>query len=120
MVKSQPSPHCNYRRTATLQWGDGCDLTIYDVPSNERQWKMNYICHRAQSDSAVGDDALAAQAHAEIDVVRMTTLAAGLDHFRARGLEEQSFVLWTNGFEDGPSHSNHNVPHIVWGSGGGY
>jgi hypothetical protein len=31
----------------------------------------------------------------EIDLVRMQTLAAGLDHFKARGLEDKSFVLWT-------------------------
>jgi hypothetical protein len=29
-------------------------------------------------------------------------------------------VLWTNGFADGPSHSFRNVPHIVWGNGGGH
>ena len=64
-----------------------------------RQWKFNFISHRVQSDAAVGSDAsdpLAAQAHAEIDVVRMQTLAAGLDHFKARGLADQCFVMWTN------------------------
>lgn len=111
---------CNYNRTATLQWGDGTDQTVYDVPSNERGWPFNHICHRTQSDSAVGTDALAAEAHAEIDVVRMQTLAAGLDHFEARNLADKSFVLWTNGFADGPSHSFRNVPHIVWGNGGGH
>lgn len=111
---------CNYSRTATLQWGDGTDGTIYPVPSNERGWKFNYICHRAQSDSTVGNDVLAEQAHAEIDILRMQTFAAGLDHFEARGLADKSLVLWTNGFADGPSHSLRNVPHILWGDGGGY
>jgi hypothetical protein len=110
---------CNYNRVATLQWGDGTDHTVYQVPSNDRQWNFNYISHRNQSDGNVGNDPLAAQAHAEIDVVRMQTLAAGLDHFKARGLEENSQVLWTNAFEDGPGHSIRNVPHIIWGSGGG-
>jgi hypothetical protein len=110
---------CNYNRTATIQWGDGTDQTIYQVPSNERRWRFNHICHRAQSDSAVGTDELAAKAHAEIDVVRMQTFAAGLEHFKARGLQDKSFVLWTNGFADGPSHSTRNVPHILWGDGGG-
>jgi hypothetical protein len=63
---------------------------------------------------------LAAQAHAEIDVVRMQTLAAGLDHFKARGLQDQSFVLWTNAIADCPSDSFKNVPNIIWGDGGGY
>jgi hypothetical protein len=110
---------CNYNRVATLQWGDGTDGTIYQVPSNDRGWRFNYIMHRVQSDGTVGDDPLAAQAHAEIDVVRMQTFAAGLDHFKARGLEDQSQVLWTNSFADGPSHATHDVPHIIWGNGGG-
>jgi hypothetical protein len=112
---------CNYNRTATLQWGDGTDGTIYPVPSNETlQWKFNFICHRVQSDSATGDNPLAAQAHAEIDQLRMQTLAAGLDHFKARGLSDKSFVLWTNGIADCPSDSFKNVPMIIWGDGGGY
>jgi hypothetical protein len=111
---------CNHGRAASLQWGDPYDSTIYDVPSNERRWKLAHISHRAQSDSSVGDDALAAQAHAEIDVVRMRTLAAGLEHFKARGLEQRCFVMWTNQFADGPFHSFHDVPHIIWGSAGGY
>lgn len=113
---------CNYNRTASLQWGDGTDKTVYQVPSNVElgMWPFSFISHRAQSDASVGDSALAAQAHAEIDVVRMQTLAAGLDHFEARGLAEQSFVLWVNALADGPSHSYRNVPHIIWGNGGGY
>jgi len=112
---------CNYNRTATLQWGDGTDGTIYPVPSNESlQWKLQYICHRAPSDSSTGDNPLAAQAHAEIDVLRMQTLAAGLDHFKARDLQDKSFVLWTNALADCPSHSFKNVPNIIWGDGGGH
>jgi len=111
---------CNYRRAASLQWGDPADYTIYPVPSNAREWKFNFIQHRAASDSATGTDALAAQAHAEIDALRMRSFAAGLGHFDARGLRDQCQVLWTNSFSDGPSHSFVNVPHIIWGSAGGY
>jgi len=114
---------CNYRRAASLQWGDPYDFTVYDVPSNGRQWKFTYISHRVQSDSAVGSDysdPLAAQAHAEVDAVRMQTLAAGLDHFKARGLADRCVVMWTLNYAEGPSHSMANVPHIIWGSGGGF
>jgi len=113
---------CNYNRTATLQWGDGTDHTIYPVPSNESlgSWPFNFICHRNPSDGSSGNNPLAAQAHAEIDVVRMQTLAAGLDHFKARGLQDKSFVLWANAIADCPSDSFHNVPHIIWGDGGGH
>jgi len=111
---------CNYNRTATLQWGDGVDHTYYQVPSNiDRQWPYSYLSHGTQSDGSRGNDPVAAQACAEIDALRMETLAAGLDHFAARGLADQSFVLWMNAASDG-SHSFRNVPHIIYGSGGGY
>jgi hypothetical protein len=111
---------CNYNRTATLQWGGGTDGTKYPVPSNETLggWPFNHICHRAPSDSASGDNPVAAQAHAEIDVLRMQTFAAGLDHFKARGLDDKSFVMWTNAIAE--CDTFRNVPHILWGDGGGY
>jgi len=112
---------CNYNRTATLQWGNGTDSTKYPTPSaQELGWTFNQICHRIQSDSASGNNPVAAQAHAEIDVLRMQTLASGLEHFKARGLQDNSFVLWTNAIGDCPSDSFRNTPHIIWGNGGGY
>jgi hypothetical protein len=113
---------CNYNRTATLQWGGGTDSTKYPVASNEALggWTFNQICHRIQSDAASGNNPVAAQAHAEIDVLRMQTLAAGLDYFKARGLQDNAFVLWTNAIGECPSDSFRNLPHIIWGSGGGY
>jgi hypothetical protein len=62
----------------------------------------------------------AEQAHAEIDVLRMKTLLHGLDAFKARGLFDKSFIMWTNHVADGPSHSFKNVPHIIAGNAGGY
>ena len=50
----------------------------------------------------------------------MQTLLHGLDAFKARGLQDKSIVMWTNHVADGPSHSMRNVPHIIWGNGGGY
>jgi hypothetical protein len=111
---------CDHRRTATLQWGDPVDQTRYAVPGNERDWTFSWICHRNPSDGGSGMDPEAERAHGEIDKVRMQTLAAGLDHFEARGLKDNAFVLWTNHFQDGPAHSYRSVPHILWGSGGGY
>jgi len=113
---------CNHRRTATLQWGDGLDHTLYDVASNRElgNWPFSFVSHRAQSDGQVGDNPLAEAAHAEIDALRMKTLAKGLDAFAARGLANHSFVMWTNHYADGPSHTFRNVPHIIWGNGGGY
>lgn len=112
---------CNYCRSASLQWGDAYDHSIYAVPSNAREWNLTYISHRLPSDSASGnDDPLAAQAHAEIDAVRMSTLASGLDQFEARGLADQCVVMWSNGYTNGPYHATTNVPHIIWGSPGGH
>ena len=112
---------CNYNRTATLQWGDGTDQTKYNVPSNASLgWPFHHISHRVQSDSTSGNNPTAEQAHAEIDVLRMQTLSAGLDHFAARGLQDKCFVMWTNHIADGPSHAFKNVPVIIWGNGGSY
>jgi hypothetical protein len=114
---------CNYNRTATLQWGDGTDATIYQVPSNSggevNGWGIHHISHRVQSDAALGSNATAEAAHAEIDAVRMQTLAKGLNHFRDRGLQNQVAVLWTNHVAEG-NHTTRNVPHIIWGNAGGY
>ena len=112
---------CNFNRVATLQHGDGTDATKYAVPSNEGlNWPFHHISHRVPSDSAVGSNPTAEDAHAEIDVVRMQTLLHGLDHFKARGLFDKSVILWTNHIADGPSHSFKNVPTIIAGNGGGY
>jgi hypothetical protein len=112
---------CNFSRTATLQWGDGTDQTKYAVPANASlSWPFHHISHRVQSDSASGTNPTAEQAHAEIDVLRMESLAAGLDHFASRGLQDRTFVMWTNHVSDGPSHSFKDVPVILWGNAGGY
>lgn len=114
---------CNYSRVATLQWGDGTDGTTYDVPSNSGAgygWTFHQLSHRIKSDSASGNDPTAEAAHHEIDKVRMQTFLAGLDAFKAHGLAANAQVVWTNTIADGPSHSTHGVPMIVWGSGGGY
>lgn len=112
---------CNYNRVATLQWGDGTDGTRYNVASNAGLgWTFHQLSHRIQDDSAVGNNATAEKAHAEVDVLRMQTLAKGLDAFAARGLQNNSMVVFTTHISDGPSHSGTNVPHIVWGNGGGY
>lgn len=112
---------CNFNRTATLQWGDGTDNTRYAVPANaELNWPFHHISHRMQSDSSTGVNPVAERAHAEIDVVRMRSLAVGLDHFAARGLQDNAFVLWTNHIADGPTHDYRNLPTILWGNAGGY
>jgi len=111
---------CDYNRTGTLQWGDGTDHTVYQTPSNQTlgNWNFHYISHRTQSDGAVGQNSTAEAAHAEIDAVRMTTLAKGLKHFADRGLQNKAVVLWTNHVAEG-NHQMRNVPFILWGDGGG-
>ena len=115
---------CNYSRVATLQWGDGTDGTIYNVPSNMALggggWTFHQVSHRLQSDSASGNNPTAEKAHHEIDTVRMQSLAVGLDAFKAHGLQDTAQIIWTNTLADGPSHSTRGVPMIIWGSGGGY
>jgi hypothetical protein len=111
---------CNFNRVATLQHGDGTDATRYNVPSNAGLgWPFHHLSHRVQSDAQTGTNPTAEQAHAEIDVLRMKTLLHGLDQFKARGLFDKSFIMWTNHVADGPSHSFRNVPHIIAGNAGG-
>lgn len=111
---------CDYNRTGTLQWGDGTDHTVYQVPSNDTlgNWNFHYISHRTMSDGSVGTNSTAEAAHAEIDQLRMTTLANSLKHFADRGLEDQSIIVWTNHVAEG-NHTMKNVPFILWGNGGG-
>lgn len=112
---------CNFNRVATLQHGDGTDQTKYNVPSNANLgWPFHHLSHRVQSDADTGVNPTAEMAHAEIDVLRMKTLLHGLDQFKARGLFDKSFVMWTNHVADGPSHSFKNVPTIIAGNAGGY
>jgi hypothetical protein len=113
---------CNYNRVAALQWGDGTDGTHYSTPAATSlgSWTFHQLSHRVMSDGATGNDPTAKQAHAEIDVVRMKTFAKGLDAFNARGLASNSMVMMTFHISDGPSHSGNNVPHIIWGNGGGF
>lgn len=110
---------CNLNRVATLQWGDGTDGTIYNVPNNSRQWKFHHVSHRIQSDGASGNDPTALEAHKEIDALRMETFKHTLDHFEMRGLFENAAVVWTNHVSDGPTHSFRNLPYIIGGSLGG-
>jgi hypothetical protein len=113
---------CNYNRVAALQWGDGTDGTHYKTPAATTlgSWSFHQISHRIMSDGATGNDPTAEQAHGEIDVLRMQTFAKGLDAFNARGLANSAQVMLTFHISDGPSHSGMNVPHIIWGNGGGF
>lgn len=110
---------CNLNRVATLQWGDGTDASVYDVPSNGRKWGMHFVSHRNQSDGAVGMDEDAEKAHREIDRVRLQSFKQGLDYFAEFGLLDRSVVYWTNQHADGPSHSFNGIPAILVGSAGG-
>lgn len=112
---------CNFNRVAAMQWGDATDKTRYKVPSNMTlNWPFHHLSHRVQSDSTFGSNPTAEAAHAEIDKLRMETFKAGLDAFAARGLQDKAVVLWTNHVADGPTHQMRNVPHIIWGSPGGF
>lgn len=107
---------CNIHRIATLQSGSGCDRSVYDVPSNARGWNFHHISHQIQSDSAVGNDPLAVQAHSEIDRLRMETLAHGIRQFDAHGLLDKALIVWTNQFSDGSSSAFSDLPYILAGN----
>lgn len=111
---------CNYNRVGVLQWGDGTDGTQYSgLAAGSVNWPFHQVSHRVQSDGAIGNNATAEDTHAQIDVIRMETLAKVLQHFSERGLFANSVVYWTNHVAEG-NHSMNNVPIIIAGSGGGY
>lgn len=111
---------CNYNRVGVLQWGDGTDGTQYSgLAAGAVNWPFHQVSHRVQSDGAVGTNATAEDTHAQIDVIRMQTLAKVLKHFSERGLFANSFVYWTNHVATG-AHTVDNIPILVAGSGGGY
>jgi Protein of unknown function (DUF1552) len=111
---------CNYNRVGVLQWGDGTDGTKYaGLAAGSVNWPFHQVSHRVQSDGALGSNATAEDTHAQIDVIRMETLAKILKHFDERGLFGNSIVYWTNHIAEG-SHSMNNVPIVIAGSGGGY
>jgi hypothetical protein len=110
---------CNQNRVAVLQWGDGTDGTRYAGLQSSITWPFHQVSHRVQSDSAVGSNADAELAHAEIDKIRLTTLASIIKAFDERGLLSQSFIYWTSHVAAG-NHSYRNIPVVIAGSGGGY
>lgn len=111
---------CNFNRVGVLQWGDGTDGTKYSgLAAGSVSWPFHQVSHRVQSDGQVGTNATAEDTHAQIDVIRMQTLAKVLRHFDERGLFGNSLVYWTNHVATG-SHSVSNVPIIIAGNGGGY
>jgi hypothetical protein len=109
---------CNAQRVASLQWGDGTDATLYNDIGGPG-WPFHQLSHRINSDGAVGNNKDAEAAHAKVDIIRMKTLAAGLQHFKDRGLFDHSFVYCSNHVSDGPSHSFNNLPVIIAGNAGG-
>lgn len=111
---------CNFNRVGVLQWGDGTDGTKYSgLAAGSVSWPFHQVSHRVESDAQVGQNATAEDTHAQIDLIRMQTLAQVLKHFKERGLFANSFVYWTNHVATG-AHSVDNIPIIIAGSGGGY
>ncbi len=111
---------CDANRTATLQWGDGTDGTVYDTQATGGYNTFHKISHRTNSDSAAGNDAWAKEAHTEIDVIRATSIAHILSVWDQYGLWDNSFIYWTNSIADGPSHGFNGLPIVIAGSGGNF
>lgn len=111
---------CNANRTATLQWGDGTDPTIYKTQATGAYNQFHKISHRTNSDVSAGSDGWAKNAHIEIDRIRMETFAYMLQVFKDRGLLDTSFIYLSNSIADGPSHAFGPLPIIIAGSGGGF
>ena len=110
---------CGANRTAALQWGSGTDGTVYQTNATGNYNTFHKISHQTDSDSANGNDSFAAQAHAEIDIIRNTTFAKILESFKNYGLFDKSVIMYTNSIDDGRNHTFIDLPIIVAGDGGG-
>lgn len=111
---------CNANRTATLQWGDGTDGTVYQTKARGNYNSFHKISHQTNSDATSGNDAFAAEAHAEIDRIRMTTFSQVLKSFSDRGLFDNAFIFLTNSLSVGKTHAFNPLPIVLAGSGGGF
>jgi hypothetical protein len=111
---------CGHNRTATLQWGDGTDGTVYETNSTGNYNTFHKLSHQTNSDATSGNDAFAREAHREIDIIRMQTFAACVQAFKDRGLFDHSFIYLTNSIAIGTSHTYDPVPVIIAGNAGGF
>ncbi len=111
---------CGANRTAALQWGDGTDGTVYQTSSKGNYNTFHKISHQTDSDASSGNDAFAAAAHAEIDIIRMRTFAKVLQSFSNYGLFDYSYIMLTNSIDDGRGHTFTNLPIVLAGNAGGF
>ena len=111
---------CGHNRTATLQWGDGTDGTVYTTNSKGGYNTFHKLSHQTNSDATAGNDAFAKEAHREIDIIRMKTFASVVQIFEERGLFDKSFIYLTNSIAIGTSHTYNPIPVIIAGNAGGF
>ncbi len=111
---------CGHNRTATLQWGDGTDGTVYETNSKGNYNTFHKLSHQTDSNATSGNDQFAKEAHREIDIIRMKTFAAVLQSFSDRGLFDHCFIYLTNSIAIGTSHTYNPIPVIIAGNAGGF
>jgi hypothetical protein len=111
---------CGANRTAALQWGAGTDGTVYSTVAQGGYSTFHKISHQTNSDASSGNDAFAAAAHAEIDIIRMTTFAKVVQSFKNYGLMDRAFIMHTNSLGVGKAHTFNNLPIIIAGNAGGF
>jgi hypothetical protein len=115
---------CNLNRVAVMQVGDGTDGTQYVIDGQKRE-RFHHISHRINSDGNSGTPiAGAAELHAKIDRIRITTVKEILDKWAQYStpdgpLLDNGFLYWTTHVAVGPSHSMSNMPLIIAGKAGG-
>lgn len=113
-------------RAATLQIGGCNDHTRY-VINGVSTPPYHFISHRVQSDGGSGPAiANAVELHHQIDRIHARYVKHFMDRLAMYPMPEGGTLLdntcnlWTNSCADGPPHSGRGVPHVLFGSGGGY
>ena len=112
---------CNYNRVASLQWGDGTDGTKYTVPSNA---SLGWTFHQLLTSHSVGrrdrqrsdrrGGAPRGRQAADVDAALRSGSVQGP---RPPG---QGDGRLADAYLRRPEPQRRNVPHIIWGNGGGY
>ena len=110
----------NHIKSATLQIGDGNDATQYTV-NGVKLPSFHWISHRIYADGADGVAMLGAEdMHHSIDRLFAQTFGYFLNKLDGYGILDKGISVWCNDLGNGVSHSYHNVPFIIAGSGNGF
>jgi len=116
---------CGANHVATLQVGEGNDLTRYTIDGTQVT-KFHWISHRVEGDNGGPAIPNAQLLHHKIDRLQLQMYKYLLDRLSAYPsptgtgtLLDACAAVWLNDLSNGPPHGGTNVPWIIAGSANG-